>query len=199
MVDGQDIAGIQDAIRKKYAEVSGSAQGKFNYPTGREGAVLQGYDLAIINSMPEELIESFCGVGNPFTLGPVNQGETVLDVGCGAGFDLIIASRMTGRNGKVRGIDLTPGMVDKARRNLKQYGVADFEVRVSGVEVIPYDDNTFDVVISNGALNLSPLKEKGFREIFRVLKPKGRLQFADIVLMEDAASARSSSLESWSN
>src|SRR5512147_2344444 len=111
---------IQDAVREKYAEVSKSAAGKFNYPTGRDGAIQQGYDPEIIRSMPDELVESFCGVGNPFRLGTIKPGDTILDVGCGAGFDLIVASLMTGQNGKVCGIDLTPEMADKAKRNLAQ-------------------------------------------------------------------------------
>lgn len=190
---------IQDAVRRKYAEVSTSTQGKFSYPTGKDGALLQGYDPRIIESVPDELIESFCGVGNPFTLGPINSGETVLDVGCGAGFDLIVASRMVGARGKVCGIDLTPEMADKAGRNLERYGVRRYDVRVAGAESIPYADSMFDVVISNGVLNLSPLKETSFREVYRVLKPNGRLQFADIVLKEDCSGTMCSTLEAWSN
>jgi arsenite methyltransferase len=148
--------------------------------------------------MPDELIKSFCGVGNPFTLGPINLGETILDVGCGVGFDLIVSSRMVGQNGKVCGIDLTPEMAEKAKKNLNQYGVRNYDVQVAGAESIPYPDNTFDVVISNGVLNLSPLKEKSFREIYRVLKPNGRLQYADIVLREDCGTV-CSTLEAWSN
>ena len=194
-----DMNKIQDAVREKYSEVSSSAEGKFNYPTGRDGAILHGYDPAIIQSMPDELIKSFCGVGNPFTLGPIAEGEILLDVGCGAGFDLIVASRMVGKHGKVCGIDLTPKMAEKAKINLKQYGVQNCDVQVAGAESIPYPENTFDVVISNGVLNLSPLKEKSFREIYRVLRPKGRLQFADIVLKEDCTGAMCSTLEAWSN
>jgi len=198
MADKLSVDEIQEAVRKKYAEVSRSAEGKFDYPTGREGAILQGYDVAIIDTMPHEVITSFCGVGNPFTLGQISAGETVLDIGCGAGFDLIVASRLVGKKGNVCGIDLTPEMVEKANRNLKQYGVPNCDVKLAGAESIPYGGNTFDVVISNGVLNLSPLKEKSFREIYRVLKPNGRLQFADIILKEDAPVAQSSSLESWS-
>jgi 2-polyprenyl-3-methyl-5-hydroxy-6-metoxy-1,4-benzoquinol methylase len=101
-----DTENIQNVIRGKYAEVSKTAVNKFNYPTGKEGAILQGYDHILVKNMPDDLIESFCGVGNPFTLGSINLGEIVLDVGCGAGFDLIVASGKVGQNGKVCGIDL---------------------------------------------------------------------------------------------
>ncbi|MGD0886455.1 MAG: methyltransferase domain-containing protein [Thermodesulfovibrionales bacterium] len=198
MVDPIDTKKIQDAVREKYSEVASSAEGKFNYPTGREGAILNGYDADVIYSMPDELIKSFCGVGNPFILGPINSGETVLDVGCGAGFDLIVASRLVGQTGKVCGIDLTPEMAEKAKNNVSRYGVHNYDVQISGAESIPYSDGTFDVVISNGALNLSPLKEKSFKEIYRVLKLNSRLQFADIVLKEDCG-ATCSTLEAWSN
>jgi len=190
---------IQAALRKKYAEVSQSAEGKFGYPTGRSGAKALGYDLSILEGMPHELVESFCGVGNPFVLGPVKPGETVLDVGCGAGFDLFVAGRLVGQAGKVRGIDLTAEMAAKARKNLGLAGIATGEVRVAGAEDIPYSENTFDIIISNGVFNLSPLKEKSFREVHRVLKSGGRLQFADIVLKADLPRDVANSLDAWSD
>lgn len=190
---------IQDAVRKKYAEVSQSAEGKFKYPTGKEGALKLKYDVSIIRHISEDLVSSFCGVGNPFTLGPLNIGETILDIGCGAGFDLIIAGRAVGEKGKVCGIDLTPEMAEKARDNLRKAGITNSDVRVAGAEEIPFDDSTFDVITSNGVLNLSPLKEKSFSEIYRVFKPGGRLQFADIVLKEDLPDTVAGSLDAWSD
>lgn len=194
-----DIAGIQSAIRKKYVEVSVTAANKFNYPTGRDGAYLQGYDPMILLNMPDALVESFCGVGNPFRLGQIKQEETVLDVGCGAGFDMIVASHMVGQKGKVCGIDITPEMLEKAERNLALAAASPYDIQIAGAEDIPYDEGTFDVVTSNGVLNLSPLKEKSFREIYRVLKPAGRLQFADIVLKENSPVVRNNLLADWSN
>lgn len=194
-----DVVAIQEAVRKKYAEVSRSAAGKFPYPTGKAGAAAFEYDLEVVGEVSDELFESFCGVGNPFSLGPIKPGESILDVGCGAGFDLIFAGRLVGPRGRVCGIDLTPEMVEKAQVNLRRAGVSTGEVHLAGSEAIPYDDGTFEVVISNGVLNLSPLKEKDFREIYRVLKPNGRLQFADIVLKEDLPAEVASSLEAWSD
>lgn len=193
------IEEIREAVRKKYAEVSESAAGKFNYPTGREGALRLGYDPVLLDEMPDELVISFCGVGNPFSLGPISEGESVLDVGCGAGFDLIVASRLVGPRGKVCGIDLTPEMASRATETMNRMHRANVEVRVAGAEEIPYGDDTFDVVISNGVLNLSPFKEKCFGEIYRVLRKGGRFQFADIVLKEELPEKVAGSLEAWSD
>lgn len=190
---------VLEAVKKKYSEVSRSAEGKFTYPTGREGALALGYDAAIVDALPPELIESFCGVGNPFSLGPVQAGEAVLDVGCGAGFDLVVAAGLVGPEGRVCGIDVTPEMAEKARDSLARAGVAHGEVSIAGAEEIPYGDESFDLVISNGVLNLSPLKEKCFQEVYRVLKPGGRLQFADIVLKGDLPEKVAGSLEAWSD
>lgn len=189
---------IQQSIREKYANVAHTSAGMFNYPTGEAGARKLGYDSVNFDELPEELLSSFCGVGNPFSLGSINEGEVVLDIGCGAGFDLFVASTKVGKLGKVCGIDITPQMVEKAKANLEKTN-CEYEVKVASSEQIPYPNDTFDVITSNGVLNLSPLKEETFKEIYRVLKPGGRFQFADIILKADLPEKVATSLDSWSN
>lgn len=193
-----NIEEIRTAIRRKYAEVSVSAKGKFLYPTGRDGALILGYDQKIVSSVSSDLLESFCGVGNPFSLGTITMGEKVLDFGCGAGFDMVVASRLVGPGGRVYGVDLTEEMVERAKKNLTDAGVTNFEIEKVDSEDIPYDNSTFDVVISNGVFNLSPDKRRLFNEIYRVLKPGGRLQFADVVLEGELPLHLSGDSEAWS-
>jgi SAM-dependent methyltransferase len=190
---------IQEAVRRKYAEASRSLEGKFSYPTGKDGARALCYDPAMVEAAPDALMDSFCGVGNPFSLGPIEKGERVLDVGSGGGFDLFVASSLVGPEGRACGVDLTPEMVERAAENMRQTGVENVEVRRASSEKIPYGDEVFDVTISNGVLNLSPSKEQSFREIHRVLKAEGRLQFADIVLKEELPQKVASSLDAWSD
>jgi arsenite methyltransferase len=192
------LAAIRAAIREKYAGVAISASGKFDYPTGRAGAEALGYDSSIIRKTTSKLLESFCGVGNPFLLGEICPGDAVLDFGCGAGFDLYVASRLAGKNGRVCGVDLTQEMVSRAVGNLASAGATNFEVKKIDSEEIPYPDNFFDVVTSNGVINLSPRKPACFRELYRVLKPGGRLQFADVVLESDLPAGLANSPEAWS-
>ena len=193
-----DLQEIRTAIRDKYAEVSVSAEGKFQYTTGKNGAKALGYDPAILESAHTRFFDSACGVGNPFSLGNIRRGAAVLDVGCGAGLDLFVASRLVGETGLVCGTDLTEDMVVSARENLTLAGITNFEVKKVDSEIIPYADHSFDVVISNGVLNLSPCKQASFKEIYRVLKPGGRLQFADVVLEKELPASLSGSAEAWS-
>lgn len=175
-----------------------SAEGKFQYPTGKEGAKALGYDPAVIGSAPARFFESYCGVGNPFLLGRINPGSVLLDFGCGAGFDLFAASKLVGEKGRVCGIDLTEEMVQRAGENLTLAGITNFEIKKVDSEAIPYDDRSFDVVISNGVINLSTSKEAAFREIYRVLKPGGKLQFADVVVENELPADLAGSAEAWS-
>jgi arsenite methyltransferase len=175
-----------------------SAEGKFKYPTGKEGATALGYDKDVIEGSSRELLNSFCGVGNPFSIGVIELGEWVLDIGNGAGFDLIVASGLVGESGRVCGIDLTEDMVDRARKNVALAGVSNVEIQHIEAEEIPYEDQTFDVVTSNGVINLSPCKGLLFKEILRVLKPGGRLQFADIILKKELPDSLANSPDAWS-
>jgi len=175
-----------------------SAVGKFPYPTGRDGLKALGYDLAVLESAHARFFESFCGVGNPFSLGDIRPGDSVLDIGCGAGFDLFVASRLVGETGRACGIDLTEEMITRARENLTLARVTNFEIKKVDRETIPYDDRTFDVVISNGVINLSPHKETTFNEIYRLLKPGGKLQFADVVVESELPANFTGSAEAWS-
>lgn len=193
-----DHEAIRQAVRRKYAEASQCLEGLFGYPTGKAGAEGLGYDPAHSQAAPEAMIERFCGVGHTFSLAALDHGETVLDIGCGAGFDLFCAARMVGLSGQAHGIDLTPAMVETARSNLALAGIANAVVQLGCAEGIPFRERLFDVVISNGVLNLSPDKERSFAEIFRVLRPGGRLQFADIVL-EEGIPPQAVSAASWSN
>lgn len=189
---------IRKAIRNKYAEVSVSAAGKFQYPTGKDGAIALGYDPDSIQNASPGLLESFCGVGNPFTLGTIKKGDRVLDFGCGAGFDLFVASRLVGESGRVCGVDLTEQMVQRAEDNLAGINIRNSEIKKIDSDTIPFADATFDVVISNGVINLSPSKGICFKELYRVLKPGGRMQFADVMLEKELPPNLSGSLEAWS-
>ncbi len=193
-----DLDKIRVAIRKKYAAVAASAEGYFRYPVGRSGAELLGYDRELLLEMPDDMLQSFCGVGNPFAIENIEEGSTILDIGCGAGFDLAVACRLVGKQGKVCGVDLTREMIDKARRNLAALHLTNGEVHHVQAERLPFTDACFDVVISNGVINLSPDKARLFAEIFRVLKPGGRVQFADIILSGELPAHLRASVESWS-
>lgn len=189
---------IRSAIRNKYAAVSSSAAGYFSYTVGKEGAILLGYTHDILDETPDDLLNSFCGVGNPFSVAPLKEGSVILDIGCGAGFDLACASRGTGAAGRLYGVDLSPEMVKRATANLAAMGITNAEVMLISSELLPFPDDTYDAVISNGAINLSPDKPRLFQEIHRVLKQGGRLQFADIILEKELPPHLLAGVESWS-
>ena len=193
----QEKQKIEEGLREKYSKVAVSPEGQFRYPTGRAGLEALKYDPEILRGLPEAVSATYCGVGNPFSLGPISQGETVLDVGCGAGIDAIFAAKMVGATGAVAGIDLVPEMLARARENARLAGVANITFIESSAEKLPFPNKSFDVVISNGVFNLVVDKQKALKEVFRVLKPGGRLMLADQVLVGKVPQDTESRVASW--
>jgi SAM-dependent methyltransferase len=164
---------------------------------GRPLAAVLGYDSAWLADIPESSIESFAGTGNPFSLGLLGPGENVVDVGCGAGIDSLIAASMVGPAGRVIGVDMTTAMLAKARRAAAEAGSDNVDFRESTAEGLPVDDGWADVVISNGVLNLMPDKGVGLAEMARVLKPGGRLQIGDILIQHPVPESARRQIDLW--
>jgi arsenite methyltransferase len=175
-----DVATLRTQVRDKYRDVALDPHGTHHFHTGRLLAARLGYDRDVVDGLPDGAVESFAGVGNPFSLRRLVLGERVVDVGSGAGFDSFIAATQTGPTGHVVGIDMTAEMLTKARATAEQLGLAHVEFRDGLAETMPVEDGWADVVISNGVINLCADKQAVFAEIHRVLRPGGVLQFADI-------------------
>jgi ubiquinone/menaquinone biosynthesis C-methylase UbiE len=155
------------------------------------------YDPGVIQELPDTIVSTYCGVGNPFTLGPINRGDTVLDIGCGTGVDTFVAAKSVGTEGKVVGIDMTWQMLARARENLKDISLGNVFFQIASAEDLPFPDESVDVVISNGVFNLIPDKAGALREVVRVLKPIGRMMIADQILTGMLPEDTKSRIESW--
>lgn len=178
-----DVKRLRAEVAKLYTRVASEPNGEFHFHRGpKYAAAFLGYDAVELEALPSECSRSFAGIGNPHLIGPIQAGETVVDVGCGAGMDLLLAARRVGPDGKAVGIDMTVRMLVHARSAAAAVGLDQIEIVEGDAASLPLPDASADVVISNGVLNLVPEKEKAFAEIVRILRPGGRLHLADIVL-----------------
>jgi arsenite methyltransferase len=192
-----DVDVLRDEIQKTYTEVSTQAE-EFIFPTGRAWAEDLEYPQPELSNVPDATVGSFAGVANPHVLGRIDEGATVLDLGCGAGTDLLIAAQMVGPSGHVIGVDMTPAMLKVAAASAREMGLADrIELHESLIEHLPLPDAEVDIVISNGVIDLVPDKDAVFDEIDRVLKPGGRLQFADVVIHTEVSEDARKRIDLW--
>jgi arsenite methyltransferase len=192
-----DVEVLRSEIEKTYTEVSTEPGKDFIFPTGRAWAQELGYPEPELSAIPDETVESFAGVANPWVHGLVEPDQTVLDLGCGAGTDLLIAAQMVGPDGRAIGIDMTESMLARARQSATAMGLDNVELHQSLIESVPVEDASVDVVISNGVIDLIPDKDPVFGEIDRVLRPGGRLQIADVVIHTEVSEDARARIDLW--
>lgn len=192
-----DVLTLRSAIKDEYTEVAVHPHRGFHFHTGRVLAERLGYPVERVSALPDAAVESFAGVGNPFSWGVMNTGETVLDLGSGSGFDALQAASMVGTTGTVIGVDMTPAMIEKAQDNARLLSLSNVEFRTGFLEALPLDDASVDVVISNGVVNLCPDKAAVLAEAFRVLKPGGRMQLSDIVVAHAVPDEAKTDIALW--
>ena len=189
---------LRQQIQAKYTDVALEPEQGFHFHTGRPLAAMLGYSDADVDALPASTVESFAGTGNPFSLGALRPGEAVLDIGCGAGFDTLIAARHVGPTGSVIAIDMTEAMLEKTRAGAAALDLRNVEARLGYAETLPVGDASIDVVISNGVINLTPDKVQAMREVWRVLRPGGRFQIADIIVHKEVPQDAKDDLDLWS-
>jgi arsenite methyltransferase len=192
-----ELESLRAAIQEEYSRVALEPQRGFHFHTGRRLAHLLGYPEEWLIGLPESSIASFAGTGNPFSLGALNPGDKVVDIGSGAGFDSLIAARMVSPDGQVVGIDMTPAMIEKARSAAQEAGISNVEFRQGYAETLSVEDGWADVLISNGVLNLIPDKSAALQEMARVLKPGGRLQMGDILVQKAVPESSRRTIDLW--
>jgi SAM-dependent methyltransferase len=192
-----DTATLRKAIQDEYKEVAEDPGKGFHFHTGRKLTKIVGYKDEWLEGVSESAIASFAGTGNPFAMGELAGGEKVVDIGSGGGIDSLVAARMVGPDGEVIGIDMTPEMLETARAAAAESGIDNVDFREAYMEEIPVPDGWADVVISNGVLNLTPDKQKTLGEMFRVLRPGGRLQIGDILVGREVSDAAKQRIDLW--
>jgi len=193
-----DVEALRSQIQDKYAEVAKTPEKGFHFHTGRPLALMLGYAGPLIDQLPASAVESFAGTGNPFSMGDPRPGETVLDIGCGAGFDSIIAAMRVGPAGRVIAVDMTAAMLEKAAAAAVEARLSNIDFRLGFAEALPVEDASIDLVISNGVINLCPDKMAVMAEVHRVLKPGGRIQIGDIVVHKEVPQSAKDNIDLWS-
>jgi arsenite methyltransferase len=194
-----DAAALREEVKAKYREVAINPHGGFHFHTGRPLARRLGYDDAVVGELPDSAVEAFAGVGNPFSLGAMKPGERVVDLGSGGGFDCFVAAKQVGPDGAVVGVDMTEEMLGRSRAAAAAMGLRQVEFRQGLIEDLPVEDGWAHAVISTGVLNLCADKRRVFVEIMRVLKPGGRLQFADIANTKPVPEAAILNIDLWTD
>lgn len=194
-----DAEALRADVRVKYAEVATNPTGNFHFHTGRPLAEKLGYRADVLASLPDEAMASFAGVDNPFNVAPLPTGSKVLDLGSGGGFDCFFAAKVVGSDGQVVGVDMTPAMLERSRQVAADLGFTNVEFRDGIIEELPVEDGWADVVISNGVLNLIADKPQAFAEAYRVLRPGGVLQFADIAVGQEVPYEAKCDIELWTD
>lgn len=195
---GFDAQALRDEVRSIYASLARDPLQSFHFHRGVDYAVSHlGYDRAQLEALPSQSSAVFAGVGNPHAIAPLPTGSVVLDVGCGGGMDLMLAAAQVGPSGQAMGIDMTPAMLDRCKASIAALGFSHVEVQEADVHALPIEGASVDRVISNGVLNLSTDKAKAFGEIYRVLRPGGKLQFADIVVADELPQGVRADAELW--
>jgi arsenite methyltransferase len=192
-----DPAALREEVKAKYRDVASNPHGDHHFHTGRPLAKRLGYDMKVVDAMPDVAVESFAGVANPFSLRALQAGEKVVDAGSGAGFDCFIAAQQVGPRGHVVGIDMLPEMLEKSRGSARRMELDHVEFREGLLEQMPVEDGWADVVISNGVINLCPDKRRVFQEVLRVLRPGGHLQFADIANGKPVPASAMRNIDLW--
>lgn len=193
-----DTARLTREIKTTYSDVARNPTGDFHFHRGPEyAAALLGYDIDELRSLPAAATESFAGVGNPFLVAGLPVAGTVIDLGSGSGMDCHLAARQVGAEGTVVGIDMTDGMLEKARSAASAAGLSHLRFEKADIADLPLEAESVDVAISNGVINLAPDKRSVFSELYRVVRPGGRLQFADIVIGRELSDAARSDIDLW--
>lgn len=190
---------LRASVIGRFSRIATAPEQEQKFPVGPESAKRLGYNAADVEALPTSVTESFCGVGNPFSLGEPQPRQSVLDLGCGAGFDTVLAARRARPSGRAIGVDMTPEMIAKARCNAEALGLENVEFLLGEAERLPLPATSIDLVVSNGVFNLCPDKPAVLSEVFRVLRPGGRLQMADILLEPQVTPEEVASKGSWSD